>query len=205
MSDGTTAEDAVPRVAGQCRFCLHEESAAVLVAPCGCEGTAVAVHPTCLVRWQQARPDRAACEVCRQPWRLPLPPTLRKCWVRNMETNLRYQHTDAGTVTAELRVRLLQRMRVGTLIVQTPRRAAEAEGAPAASQRDIVGMLLAMRQSMHWLRGVFVIVHHGHGDAADGSDTLVALNLTRAESALQRPQAPALRGATVRELKGGPC
>jgi len=138
--------DELPRVSGQCRICLADESAPSLINPCACMAS---VHPACLVRWQQAqRSDGERCEVCLAAWAVPLPPEQRPSWVRSVTTNPRYPQADAAALPPPLRAALSARLVVGAIIAQSPARAAESAAAlptPGGPRLSMVQALMAIR------------------------------------------------------------
>jgi len=67
------SDDEAPR----CRICY--EAGGPLLAPCDCGGSMKFVHAACLGRWLAAsqRFPARGCDVCRAPWKVGTPPTLR--------------------------------------------------------------------------------------------------------------------------------
>lgn len=127
-----------------------------------------------------------------------------------------------GGLDAEAQAQFLTLMAPGTLILQTPAKAREhgaitlqtlqqqqtllaaqrAGGAGAglpglgasASNLSLFANLLTLQRARHWLRGCYLIVFRGDGDATDGAsggDSLVAINLSRVAHADERERADA--------------
>lgn len=211
---------------GQCRFCLGEEAAAALVAPCACDGSVRLVHPACLARWQRRQAAGVQhCEVCSAPWARPFDDAARELWLRRVLADARHEALDAAALGPEAQAAARAQLRVGALIVQTPLRAAQTGdqvlAASAASQGDSAALDLFASVGregprMPWLKSVFAIVFVGQGICADGSATIVAMNLARAApegDAARRTSElwSSLRGTVpegtlpVRVLSGGPC
>ncbi|KAL1525996.1 hypothetical protein AB1Y20_020820 [Prymnesium parvum] len=220
----------------RCRFCLDDDPAE-LVDACACTSP---VHLRCLRTWQRHQPrppppplasaaappppppPPAACEVCRQPWRLPLDPLDRLSWLRSLRTSPSYRPASPSALSPSLEARLRAMMRPGVLIVQTPWQAARAAprlhappppplpplAPPLASHHSLAAILATVlqRRSSHWLHGAYLIVHAAADAASDGSTALCALNLTQPhhDEPLRSDLAAAL-GAPVRALSGGPC
>ena len=86
-------------------------------------------------------------------------------------------------------------MRPGMLILQSPEKAAEIsslsiENQLAVAQAQAGGVfntntlslfasMLTLQRAKHWHKGAYLIISRGAGSATDGSDALVAVNLTR--------------------------
>lgn len=197
------ANTELPHEAGVCRFCLVEETNEVLFAPCSCAGSSRLVHPACLVRWLQKQPQgddstprsggpSAVCEVCKSPWRYSLKPHERVCWVRRIDCSPRYQAVDPDTVEHQA---MLARMNVGALIVQAPSCAARngqqvnAVSLAMEGNRRALSLFTApppahgpgspQRRGSEWHLSCNLVLHVEAGASSDGSDTIVAANLTR--------------------------
>ena len=121
--------------AGMCRFCLAEEDdPETLLLPCMCT---TPVHRVCLVRWMRLQlPPHTAlqdslphgrCEVCHSPWTEGLAPEQCELWVRRgLLTNPNYRPLPDGVVDLPMQRTMLEAMAVGSLIVQSPFRAAHS-------------------------------------------------------------------------------
>lgn len=141
----------------QCRFCLAEESASELVEPCACIGSSRLVHLHCLRNWQRHQ-LRATCEVCRAPWKFPLDQVERNSWLRSLKTNPHYRSMQPGALSLASEQNLRERMRPGTLILQTPAQAAEVTPILRPildpSHTEVIAILASALQSRtsHWFK-----------------------------------------------------
>jgi len=215
------AED--PRI---CRFCLEPEAepppapavesndeADEIIAPCRCEGSSKWVHTRCLQRWQCEIHDARAriCQVCQSHFSLQ-PSATRPSILRTTSTNPHYDRAAVGMLPPGRANALLDLMRAGNLILQSPAQAQRSDtmashlGNASDPMTAIVQAILRSR-SEHWLRGVYLILHREPDRASDGTDIVVAVNVTRpAPQPLPREAALfAERGVPSRLLCGGPC
>ena len=211
----------------RCRYCFEGEGDSPeleLISPCQCRGHLLYTHRACLTRWQR-RQERgtATCEVCKTAWTVRLDVLDRELFLRSVKTNPRYPPTDAEMCDEALQAALTASMTPGSLILQTPARAAIARDLPsqlpgglsAQSQLALFTHMLSLHRMRHWLHGTYLILSRGKGDATDQSDSIVAVNLAR----LATPE-EARDGEAVNELKplldamapsvpplliGGPC
>jgi len=72
-----------PAEPASCTICLEgaDEHPAPLIQPCAC--TASSVHPACLERWLESRPQSdMKCEVCKATYRITLQETVELSWRR---------------------------------------------------------------------------------------------------------------------------
>ena len=223
-----------------CRYCFEPqppdaEPGEELIAPCACSGNGKWVHRACLTKWQR-RQLRACdeCEVCRTTWKFKLGVLDRECFVRSVRTNPRFPPVDDEACDEALQATLDGLMRPGSLILQTPSRAAQhrnltreqnaiveqVQTAAIHSQStlSLFASMLTLQRAKHWLRGAYLIVSRGDGDATDGSDSIVAVNLARPFTpgpgeanpgsealAEMAPLTDSLAPATAPLLIGGPC
>ncbi|KAL3932008.1 MAG: hypothetical protein SGPRY_000880 [Prymnesium sp.] len=198
----------------QCRFCLAEESASELVEPCACIGSSRLVHLHCLRNWQRHQ-LRATCEVCRAPWKFPLDQVERNSWLRSLKTNPHYRSMQPGALSLASEQNLRERMRPGTLILQTPAQAAEVTPILRPildpSHTEVIAILASALQSRtsHWFKGAFLIIYTSAGDASDGSDSICAVNLVQPMQASADPIISDLKEAfgtiPLGVINGGPC
>ena len=65
------------------------------------------------------------CEVCKAGWSILLEALDRECFVRSVRTNSRYAPVDDTALDEAAQEALSDLMRPGSLILQTPLRAAE--------------------------------------------------------------------------------
>lgn len=152
-----------------CRYCLSGDDERDLIAPCACRGGQRYVHRDCLRKWQRSvlvtQPTHPAfyeddvrqrvCSVCREEFDPP-PPSRRELMA-----------SFTGPELAAL-------LDVGCLIVCEPR----TSRMMASVQRSSV--LRQQTSSLsHWIRGVYIITEVEEGEASDGEDCIVAVNLTR--------------------------
>uniref|UniRef100_A0A7S3JSN3 RING-CH-type domain-containing protein n=1 Tax=Aureoumbra lagunensis TaxID=44058 RepID=A0A7S3JSN3_9STRA len=192
----------------QCRFCLEVEEVIEeekWVCPCNCIGSQKYVHRACLDRWRRTR-ERRYCHVCTAEFNVPPPPVLQRLFVKDVRTAPRYNRPVQNLVAEES---FRQMIRIGSVIAQSTERA-ESEAVslarsgeqqrPDISWRDhdgrrpglmpstrmasIIIALLESRALRHWHRGVFLILYIGTGAGTDGSDSIVAANLTRQTNSL---------------------
>ena len=207
-----------------CRYCFEGDAEEVLISPCRCAGHQRWVHPTCLIKWQrkQAR-STACCEVCKAEWTVLLAPLDRELWTRSVKTNPRYQPVDDDVLDADRQARFRDRMRPGTLILQTPLKAQQTQQniqqqltltASDNGPLAFFASMLTVQRGRHWLRGCFLILSRGAADGTDGSDSIVAINLTRVAApeaadrearAELKPLLDALAPAAPTLVVGGPC
>ena len=124
-----------------CRFCLADEPSdaketGILIAPCDCKAL---VHPSCLKRWQGrqvalAHGENASssgfrrCEVCHAAWTVELITDADRllkasCWVKCLDYSF-YSASVMTKLAANPGHEFWELLVPGTLIVQTPRRAA---------------------------------------------------------------------------------
>jgi putative AlgH/UPF0301 family transcriptional regulator len=217
----------------QCRFCLEEAAEEELVAPCHCEGTGRFVHAECLRHWQRevANDERASiCQVCKTEFSLRPAPVLHGPMRSrrshspgpvspvffSVHTNPRYDRDAARSLPSPLRDRLLQCMGPGCLVLQTPSRAMsdspqllhQRRGQSSDSVMVMFEAVMLARMA-HWHRSVFLLGAHWPGQAVDGTDALIGVNLVGAPVALQELQdvpilQAKLRGIQLAGVIGGP-
>jgi hypothetical protein len=155
---------------GQCRYCLIE-AAEGLVAPCACSGSSRLVHRDCLIQWQRRQPRNSStcCEVCHAEWTIALDALDRTIFTRMVRTNPRYSAIDEGVIDPPSHHRYLDLMRPGTLILQSPQRAAEmlsisreqeqsiaqaqAEGVFTQNTLSLFASMLTLQRAKHWHKG----------------------------------------------------
>ena len=133
--------------------------------------------------------------------------------MRSVRTPWQYRALPEGVLDPQTELDLLTAMRVGTLVVQSPIRAAstgrQVNAAPRALKGDARALALfagkgapppppppapaeqsttgggaaalprGVREKGAWHLGCFLIAHVGAGAAADGADSIVAINLAR--------------------------
>lgn len=123
--------------------------------------------------------------MCRTPWTVRLDVLDRECFIRRVKTNPRYPPVDESTVDTAMQATLVDLMRPGTLILQTPARAEQLRNLPnqppssSANTLSLFAFMLSTQRAKHWLHGMYLIVSRGSGDGSDGFDSIVATNLTR--------------------------
>lgn len=224
-SDKITAHAPDDDEAPRCRYCFETSTAeSALISPCACSGHQAFTHRTCLIKWQRRQGrGTSSCEVCKTPWTVNLDALDRELFVHSVKTNPRYPLVE-DVVDRRAQDLLLDLLRPGTLILQTPARAEEsrnlAQQMPARSDTlSMFAFMLTLQRVKHWLHGSYLIVSRGDGDGTDGSDALVAINLVRPTSvdaldsqarAESQPLFDALdlAGTADRDtmcLLGGPC
>ena len=202
----------IPPPEAVCRYCFEGIADGELLSPCACKGNQQWVHAVCLIKWQRRQGrGTTSCEVCKTEWTVMLDALDREIFVRSVRTNPRYSEvlgTDSGGFSSADQERLLSLMTPGMLIVQTPEKAHEhgvvtlatlqqqqalqaahrAGGGgfgSSASNLSLFANLLTLQRARHWLRGCYLIVARGNGDATDGpsgGDSIVAVNLARLAS-----------------------
>lgn len=205
-----------------CRFCLDETLQEDLITPCNCEGTARYVHLSCLRRWQREVVDERAriCQVCRSPFSVAPPPqeTVARLHVRRssslfaeLRTNPHYDREAHRSLPEQLRGQLLERMKPGCLVLQTPRRA-DVE-LPSRFPRTGEGVMalfevVMLARMAHWHKGIFLLGFEAPGEASDGSDALLGVNLAGQAMPVQDDRSNDLVGlpieGPVRVIRGGP-
>ena len=155
-----------------CRFCFEADGE--LIEPCGCQGTARFVHLACLRRWQHAvvlsapnNPHAAdadaerrhlRCGVCLRDFNIAPPSRL--------ELVSALVGPDVASALA----------RPGSLIVASRRM---SERAAASARLPFPFSLLAEMKQAHWRRAVYLVCELVAGAGGDGTDAVVAINLTR--------------------------
>ena len=208
----------------QCRFCL--ETHGEMVAPCDCKGSSQWVHVSCLSTWRLTnRRARKRCNVCKAVWTVPAPKIEEVLFLRTVHTAARYRQVPCPNPEA---FRAL--MATGSVIAQTDERATQENSltvpgdvggtrqrrnafTTTGPMASLVAAVLEARALRHWHKGVFLVLYVGSGAGADGSDSVVAANLTRpAPTAFDEDDSPAeapqprrlewLRSA-ARALRGG--
>lgn len=201
-SGGLAGVATLSGVLAQCRFCLDEAPVEELIAPCSCEGTSRFVHDECLRRWQrEAGGDNRAsiCQVCCaefslrpsvviwRPDRLGIHAAHSLPVFDAVRTNPRYDHTAVESLPGPLRERLASLLGVGCLVLQTPSRT-EMEVPHFQRQRgdNVMALFEAvlLARIAHWHRGVYLIGAAWPGEATDGSDAIIGVNLAGARTQL---------------------
>jgi len=132
-----------------------------------------------------------------------------------VRTNPRYDRAVAQTLPGLLRERMRRCLSPGCLVLQTPARAA-AEAPQQRQPRHGGGdHVLALFEAVlvarmaHWHRGVFLLGAMWHGQASDGSDALLGVNLAGVATALGplrglRELEATLQDAPISGALGGP-
>eukprot|EP00931_Biecheleriopsis_adriatica_P111969 TRINITY_DN8646_c1_g1_i1.p1 TRINITY_DN8646_c1_g1~~TRINITY_DN8646_c1_g1_i1.p1 ORF type:complete len:393 (-),score=82.72 TRINITY_DN8646_c1_g1_i1:40-1218(-) len=184
----------------QCRFCLEEAAAEEFVTPCNCEGTSRFVHESCLRRWQAEAltfEHAATCQVCltdfsikpdKLQWELDSAARRSDRRSRQMptalfdavRTNPRYDREAASRLPRALHAHLASLLTPGCLVLQTPQRAQlEARRQNPDVAHSMVAFFEAVLASRmeHWHQGVYLLAASWSGQAADGSDALIGVNL----------------------------
>ena len=54
-----------------CRVCLEDDDMHNMIAPCGCKGTSLLIHKTCLDSCRRDVSKRISCQVCRVEYDMP--------------------------------------------------------------------------------------------------------------------------------------
>jgi hypothetical protein len=103
-----------------------------------------------------------------------------------MRAHLADPAIDNDALDEAAQLALVELMRPGTIILQTPERAAiqrDLTSTPPSSltpnSLSLFAFMITSQRAKHWLHGAYLIVSRGDGDGTDASDSLVAVNLTR--------------------------
>lgn len=193
----------------QCRICFAgaSEEDGDLISPCSCQGSQKYVHLECLRHWQRSvqldgsnrpsasrREDRhRVCNVCRTPFSVP--------------------PEDRASMMCRLAQTRSEDITPGLMLVT---KQSAAETTPHNVQLPLLLRVYVEAKAAHFRESVYLLTEVGGERAADGSDSVLGVNLTRA---MEAPEDPSLlqdavdsstvrcyqgRGVRVRWMNGGP-
>eukprot|EP00747_Dinoflagellata_sp_TGD_P179681 gnl/TRDRNA2_/TRDRNA2_30878_c0_seq1.p1 gnl/TRDRNA2_/TRDRNA2_30878_c0~~gnl/TRDRNA2_/TRDRNA2_30878_c0_seq1.p1 ORF type:complete len:456 (+),score=77.46 gnl/TRDRNA2_/TRDRNA2_30878_c0_seq1:88-1368(+) len=132
----------------------------------------------------------------------------------DVHTNPHYDREAGRRLPDRLRSLMLNRMKPGCLVLQTPRRAEMEIPRPPRSRRADDGMMalfeiVVLARMAHWHKGIFLMGFQAPGEGSDGSDALIGVNLagqavpTDDARGHEQLQGLPLEGP-VKVLRGGP-